>query len=27
MIYVNLAGVGFREAHAKASPVDRLLAA
>lgn len=26
MIYVNLAGVGLREAHAKASPVDRLLA-
>jgi len=25
MIYVNLAGVGLREAHAKASPVDRLL--
>jgi len=24
MIYVNLAGVGLREAHAKASPVDRL---
>jgi len=26
MIYVNLAGVGLREAHAKASPVDRILA-
>jgi len=26
MIYVNLAGVGLREAPAKASPVDRLLA-
>lgn len=26
MVYVNLAGVGLREAHAKASPVDRLLA-
>jgi integrase/recombinase XerD len=26
MIYVNLAGVGLREAHAKASPVDRLMA-
>jgi len=25
MLYVNLAGVGLREAHAKASPVDRLL--
>jgi len=25
MIYVNLAGIGLREAHAKASPVDRLL--
>jgi len=25
MIYVNLAGVGLQEAHAKASPVDRLL--
>jgi integrase/recombinase XerD len=25
MIYVNLAGVGLKEAHAKASPVDRLL--
>jgi site-specific recombinase XerD len=25
MIYVNLAGVGLREAHAKASPVDRVL--
>jgi len=26
MIYVNLAGAGLREAHAKASPVDRLFA-
>jgi integrase/recombinase XerD len=26
MIYVNIAGGGLREAHAKASPVDRLLA-
>jgi len=26
MIYVNMAGVGLREAHAKASPVDRLMA-
>jgi len=26
MIYVNLAGVGLREAHAKASPVDRIFA-
>jgi len=25
MIYVNLAGVGLQEAHAKASPVDRML--
>jgi site-specific recombinase XerD len=25
MIYVNLAGVGIQEAHAKASPVDRML--
>ena len=25
MIYVNLAGVGLQEAHAKASPVDRVL--
>ncbi len=25
MIYVNLAGVGLREAHAKASPIDRIL--
>ena len=25
MIYVNIAGAGLREAHAKASPVDRLL--
>ncbi len=25
VIYVNLAGVGLREAHAKASPVDRVL--
>jgi len=27
MIYVNLAGIGLREAHAKASPVDRVLQA
>jgi site-specific recombinase XerD len=26
MVYVNLAGVGLREARAKASPTDRLMA-